>query len=102
MPTDIPYMKNELISHISNTYKKLLIIHKDISIRVDDRIINYSNVLNEIKSKKLHRYEKIPKSVIHVYKNKEKYIPIVKHNYDYHRISFKDVNSSTLLFTVYS
>ena len=92
IPTDICYMKNELISHISNTYKKLLIMHKDITICVDDRIINHSNVLNEIKSKKLHKNEKIPKSVIHVYKNKDKYVPIVEHGLHHHKISFKDDN----------
>jgi hypothetical protein len=90
IPSDINYMRDELISHISIVYKKLLMMYRDINIYVDDTLINYKSVLNEINSKKIHKDENIPHSEIYVYKNKDKYVPIVKHGSQHHKIKFKD------------
>lgn len=92
LPSDIDYIRVELLSHISVVYKKLLKTNKDINIYVDDILINHKTVLNEMGSKKIHKREKIPKSEIHVYKNKDKYIPVVMNGMHYHKIKFKDEN----------
>ena len=92
LPPDVDYIRDELVSHISVVYKKLLKMNKDINIYVDDILINHKSVLNEMDSKKIHMDEKIPKSMIYVYKNKDKYVPIVMNGSNYHKIKFKDEN----------
>lgn len=92
LPPDVAYIRAELLSHISVVYKKLLKANKDISIYVDDIRINHKTVLNEMSSKKIHNGEKIPKSEIYVYKDKDKYVPIVYNGSNYHKIKFKDEN----------
>jgi hypothetical protein len=92
IPNDINHMRNELINRIKVVYKKLLKQHKDISIIVDDKIINHSNITDEINIKKIHKEEKIPKSAIYVYRNNDQYIPIVKYNNSYYKVQFKDDN----------
>lgn len=92
LPSDVDYIRAELLSHISVVYKKLLKVNKDINIYVDDILINHKTVLNEMDSKKIHMGEKIPKSEIHVYKNKDKYVPVVMNGMNYHKIKFKDEN----------
>ena len=95
IPADPLQMKNELIYKIKTVYKKLLKQHKNLSIKVDDTIINYINVPNEIFSRKIHPHEIIPHSKIHVFMNKQKeIITIVEFinggNTEYVKINFKE------------
>ena len=96
IPADPSQMKNDLIYKIKTVYKKLLKQHKNLSIYVDDTIINYTNVPNEIGNRKIHTNETIPHSKIYVFMNKLKeIIPIVEfmlhdgHKF-YVKIKFKE------------
>lgn len=102
IPCDYNHIREKVIYFLKTTYKKKLRDNKHLSIEVCSSndtqekitVIDYTNIVNEIFSKKITNYEPIEYCEIHVFKNiKGEIVPIIKKNYTAYRVLFKNENN---------